>query len=234
MTADRSKAQFHQGERRVETPHRRAAHPTRSKPGGPVEACAVRRHGVVVALGEHGRLYGSRCPVRITGIEWRRRIVFDAELDCPGGCLARDFGGNNKPKIDARTDTSRSEHVAVLDDPGLLVRGPDERQQISKSPMRGCPTSLEQSGDTQVDCAGAYRGDILRGARLAADELYGFAIAERVDHAQVSPGDADQVERRTVHKCVRRHEAEPAIAWHGRLRFRDNVSGGLGKAREYL
>src|SRR6266481_3305647 len=37
----------------VDTPHGRAAHPTRSKPGGLVDACAVRRHGLVVALGKH-------------------------------------------------------------------------------------------------------------------------------------------------------------------------------------
>jgi hypothetical protein len=48
------------------------------------------------------------------------------------------------------------------------------------------------------------------------------------------PGHADQIEGRTVHKGVRRHEAEPAIAWHGRLRFRDNVSRRLRKAREHL
>src|SRR5258708_10994365 len=100
--------------------------------------------------------------------------------------------------------------------------------------MRRGPPSLEQSGDPQDERAGAYRGDIHGGARLAADELYGFAIAERVDHAQVSPGDADQVEGWTVRKSVRRHEAEPAIAWHGRLRFRDNVSRRLRKAREHL
>src|SRR5260370_41882051 len=69
---------------------------------------------------------------------------------------------------------------------------------------------------------------------MAADELYGFAIAESFDHSQVSPGDADQVEGWTVRKGVRRHEAEPAIAWHGRRRFRDNVSRRLRKARERL
>src|SRR5882762_6361296 len=167
---------------------------SRSSRYGLVDAGAVCRSGLVVAFGEHRRVDRGRCLIGITGIEGRRRIVFEAELYFPGRCLARNFGGNTERKIDARGDTTRSDHVAVLDDPGLLLRGPDERQQIGKSPMRRCPPSLEQSGDTQDECAGAYRGDILRGARLAADELYGFAIAESFDHSQVSPGDADQVE----------------------------------------
>src|SRR5918995_5619632 len=117
----------------------------RSKPGGLVDACAIRHQGLVVALGNHRRLYGGRCLVGVAGIEWRCRVVFDAELYFPGGCLAGDLSGNSERKIDARADTSRSDHVPVLDDPGLLVRRPDERQQIDKSPMRRCPSSLKQS-----------------------------------------------------------------------------------------
>src|SRR5262249_48481558 len=161
---------------------------------------------LVVALGEHRRFDRSRCPVGITAIEWRLRVVFEAELYCLGGCLARHLGGNAERSIDAAGDATRSDHVAVLDDSGLLVRGPDERHQVGKAPMRRGPPSLEQSGDTQDECAGAYRGDILRAARLAADELDGFAIAESVDHSQVPAGDADQVEGRTVHEGVRWHE----------------------------
>ena len=74
----------------------------------------------------------------------------------------------------------------------------------------------------------------LKEARLSADELDGVAIAERVDHAQVSAGDADQVERRTVREGVRRDEAHAAIARYGRRRFRDEVGRGLGNAREHL
>src|SRR5215204_2177873 len=160
--------------------------PIRSKPGGPVDTCAIGHQRLVVALGNHRRLYGSRCLVGIAGIEWRRRVVFDTELYFPGGCLAGDLGGNSERKIDARADTRRSDHVAVLDDPGLLVRGPNERQQIDKTPMCRCPPSLDQSGDSQDDRGGANRGDVLRGARLAADELYGVAIEECVDHTQVT------------------------------------------------
>src|SRR5687767_7850918 len=88
--------------------------PIRSNPSGPVDACAIRHQGLVVALGNHRRLYVSRCLVGIAGIEGRRRVVFDAELYLPGGCLASDFGGNCEREIDARADTSRSDHVAVL------------------------------------------------------------------------------------------------------------------------
>src|SRR4029450_5340019 len=205
-----------------------------SKPRRPLEACAVRRQGLVVALGDHRRLYGRRCLIGTAGIERRRRVIFDAELYGPGGCLAGDFGGGREGKIDARADASRRDHVAVLNDPGLFVCRPDEREQIDKGPMRRCPPSLEQSGDAQDDRAGADRGDVLRGARLLADELYGVAIAERVDHPQVSPGHANQVERRTVGEGVRRHEAHAAVTRYGRRRFRDDVGRGLGNAREHL
>ena len=136
------------------------------------------RHGTppspLIAAGKQRRFDGSRGPVGMTRIERRRRVVFDAELDCPGGCLAGDFGDDAEPKIDAGADAAGSDHVAVLDDPGLLVRRPDQRQQIGKSPMRRCPPSLEQSGDTQNECAGAYRGYILRGAPPGGERTLWF------------------------------------------------------------
>src|ERR1700682_4570017 len=100
--------------------------------------------------------------------------------------------------------------------------------------MRRCPPPFEQSGDTQNECTGANRGNILRGARLLADKLYGFAIADRFDHTLAPPGGADQVEGRTIRKAVGWNEAEPAITGHGRLRFRDDVDRRLRKAREHL
>ena len=63
----------------------------------------------------------------MSGVERRRRVVFHAELDSPGGCLACDFGHDTKPKVDTRRDPTRSDHITVLDDSCLLVRGADER-----------------------------------------------------------------------------------------------------------
>ena len=45
-----------------------------------------------------------------------------------GSCLAGNFGRDSESKIDAGSDTTRGDHVAVSNDPGLLVGGPDERQ----------------------------------------------------------------------------------------------------------
>jgi hypothetical protein len=64
----------------------------------------------------------------MTGIERRRRVVFDAELDCLGSCLAGNFSRDSESKIDAGGDTTRGDHVAVSNDPGFLVGGPEERQ----------------------------------------------------------------------------------------------------------
>ena len=64
----------------------------------------------------------------MTGIKWWLRIVFNAELDCLGSSLAGNFGSNSKSKIDAGGDTTRGDYVAVSNDPGLLMRGSNERQ----------------------------------------------------------------------------------------------------------
>jgi hypothetical protein len=112
----------------------------------------------------------------MTRIKRWRRIVFDAELDCLSGCLAGKFGSNSEPKIDAGSDTTRSDHVAISNNPGPLVRGPNERQQIGKGPMGCCPPSFEQPGDTQNECAGADRGNILcRGVTVGKARESGFA-----------------------------------------------------------
>jgi hypothetical protein len=88
----------------------------------------------------------------------------------------------------------------------------------------GCrPPSFEYSGDTQNESTGANRGKILCSSRLPTDELYCFAIADRPDDTVASAGDTEQVEGRTVRKGVRWHEAQPAIAAHRCLRFRNDV-----------
>jgi len=79
----------------------------------------------------------------MTGIKWWCRVVLDPELDCLSSCLAGKFGSNSEPKIDAGGDTTRSDHVAISNNPGPLVRRPNERQQIGKGPMGRCPPSFE-------------------------------------------------------------------------------------------
>ena len=64
----------------------------------------------------------------MTGIKRWSWVVFDAELDCLGSRLAGNFGRDSESKIDAGSDTTRGDHVAVFNDPGLFVFGPDERQ----------------------------------------------------------------------------------------------------------
>ena len=134
-----------------------------------------------------------------------------------GSCLAGDIGRDSEPKIYLGGDTTRGDHVAISNDPGLLVRCPDKGQQIGKRPMGRRPPSFEYSGNPQNECAGANRRDVLCSTRLPADELYGFAIADCPDDAVASARDAEQIEWRTVRKGVRWHEAQPAIAGHRRV-----------------
>ena len=76
----------------------------------------------------------------MTGIKRWRRVVFDAELDCSGSCLAGNLGSNSKPKIDAGSDTTRGDHVAVSNDPGLLVGRPDKRSFSAQETPRSVIT----------------------------------------------------------------------------------------------
>src|SRR5262249_56144325 len=87
----------------------------------------------------------------MAAMEGRLRVVFDPELDCLRGGLARDLRDDAQPEIDARGDASGGDQVAVSHHPGLLVGRPDERQEIRKGPMRRRPTAPEQTGGAQPD-----------------------------------------------------------------------------------
>ena len=100
--------------------------------------------------------------------------------------------------------------------------------------MRRHPSSLEQSGNTENERAGANRGDKLRSACLLANELDGLSIADRADYTAHTARNADQIEGRTVRKGARWHEAESAIAGDRSLRFGDYVSRRLRQPGEDL
>ena len=128
---------------------------------------------------------------------------------------------------------------AVITFPSLTtlafsVRRADQRQQIGKRPMGCRPPPFEQPGDAQNKGARTDRRDIFRGICLAADELDGFAVLDRLRDTVSATRHADQVERGTVRKCVRRHQSETAIAGHRRVRFRDDVDRRVRHAREHL
>src|SRR5215469_11955087 len=54
--------------------------------------------------------------VWISGIEWRRRIVFDTELNGPGGRLAGDFRDHAETEVDPRGHAACGNQIAVPDD----------------------------------------------------------------------------------------------------------------------
>jgi hypothetical protein len=64
----------------------------------------------------------------MTGIKRWRWVVLDPALDRLGSCMAGNFGSNSESKIDARGNTTRGDCVAVSNDPGLIMRGSNERQ----------------------------------------------------------------------------------------------------------
>jgi len=69
---------------------------------------------------------------------------------------------------------------------------------------------------------------------LPTDECDGLLIADCSDDAGHAAGNADEIERGTVCKSVRRHKAQPAIAGHGSIRFGDNVGRRMRQPGENL
>ena len=76
----------------------------------------------------------------MTSIKRWRRVVFYAELDRSGSCLAANLGSNSEPKIDPGSDTTSGDHVAVSNDPGLLVGRPDKRSFSAQETPRSVIT----------------------------------------------------------------------------------------------
>jgi hypothetical protein len=170
----------------------------------------------------------------VARIEGRRGVVLDAELDRLRGRVAGERGDDAQPEIDARGDAARGDHVAVADDPGLLVRRPDERQEVGVGPMRRRPPAVEQPGGAEDEGAGADGGDVFGVRRLGAHERDRLRIGDGLDDAGRAAGDAEEVERRTVGEGAGRDEAEPAIARHRRHRLRDDAGRRLRQPRQDL
>src|SRR5215213_7480086 len=76
--------------------------------------------------------------IRMTGFKRRIRIVLDAELHGLSYGLAGNVGHYAEPKVDARRDTTRGDHVSILDDSSLLMRSTHQRQKLGKGPMSRC------------------------------------------------------------------------------------------------
>ena len=110
----------------------------------------------------------------------------------------------------------------------------NQRQQLGKGPVRGRAAPLEQSSSTENEGPGTHRAHILRRARLPPNEFYRLPIAHRLNNASDAAGYADQIQARAVFECVRRHEAEAAVAWYRICRFCDDVHCRLRQPRQDL
>jgi hypothetical protein len=112
-------------------------------------------------------------------------------LDRLSHCLAGNLGDDAETEVDPRRDAARRDHIAILDDARLLMRGTDHGQKSGEGPVRGGTASFEQSGYTENKCTRAHRGHVLRCGSLPANELYRIAITYRSDDAGHAAGDAN-------------------------------------------
>jgi hypothetical protein len=84
------------------------------------------------------------------------------------------------------------------------------------------------------NATGANRRYIFRPCGLPTDELDRLSIADGADDAAHAAGNADEIKRGAVRERVRRHEAQPAIAWHRSVRFGDNMRRRMRQPSENL
>src|SRR5690349_14158343 len=80
------------------------------------ESSLNHRVGVCVAL-DHKRDGRIGCLVRVAGIEGRRRVVLDTELDCLRDFRPSDFSNDAECEVNTCRDATRSEDIAVAHDP---------------------------------------------------------------------------------------------------------------------
>ena len=102
------------------------------------------------------------------GIERRRRIVFDLQLDLAGHLLAFEDGRDRQREIDAGGDARAGDDVAVHDDALADRNGAERLEMLDRGPMAGRALALEQTRGAQHQRAGADRRDVFRARRLLA------------------------------------------------------------------
>ena len=80
-----------------------------------------------VAL-NHERRSRLGCLVRVAGIEERRRVVLNPELDSLRDLRSSKFGNDAEGEVNSRSDATCCEDIAVAYDSRLFVTGADQRQ----------------------------------------------------------------------------------------------------------
>lgn len=63
----------------------------------------------------------------MTGVEWRRGIIFDAKLNGSRGHFSGDFGHHGKTEIDASGYAAGGDQIAVPHNPAFLIGRADQR-----------------------------------------------------------------------------------------------------------
>src|SRR5262245_58060945 len=97
------------------------------------------------------------CRFRRAGIERRRGVIFDLQLDLPRDLLAFKRRRNRQSKINPRRNSGPSDDIAVNDD---LLAHRDRAQRLEmldRRPMAGSALALEQARCAQNERSGADR-----------------------------------------------------------------------------
>ena len=81
----------------------------------------------------------------MSAVEWRVRIILQAQLNSLRNLFSSDFAHDVQPEIDSRSYAASRDDVPILDHTRLLVCGADERQQLCERPMGRSASSFEKA-----------------------------------------------------------------------------------------
>ena len=123
----------------------------------------------------------------MTGIKRWRRVVFDAELDGSGSCLAGNLGRNSKPKIDAGSDTVRDTRMGVEARIAGEARHHGHLQSIDRHHAGGVGSTLADPFDRGISeyplTSGRRRVHLSHPIHRAGPRLYPRCAVNHVDVA---------------------------------------------------
>lgn len=133
-------------------------------------------------------------------IERRLGIVFEPELDHSGGLFARQFGGENKRKIDSGCYAAAGKAIAIADDTRINPLCAELGQILAPQPMAGRFVAHNQSGCAEQNRTVANRGDIARAGTLPAQEVERRVILKLAEDPRATR-HAEHLKLRTRIEC---------------------------------
>ena len=167
------------------------------------------------------------------GVERRRRIIFEPELDRLRGRPVDHDRHQRQREIDAGGNAAAGDAVAVDADPRLGRYRAEGFEKIHRRPVRRRAIAPEQAGRAQHQRSRADRGDVFCAHRLPAQEVQHLRVIDHVVGAGAA-GHADHVQLRAIRKGDGGRQRQHGVGRHRLDPFPDQMHLGAGHAGKHL